>query len=188
MNLVFDPSVSEDGFKVQSLLLLTLASYARFERDQGNRALTTAIDLALRIGLNSNSFASNQDPVFQESWRRPWWELYTITGLISLIGGMKKILVHLNHMTLLTHCEEYNKCQIQRSRTSEEMHQRFSTDDNFKWSSFAYRIEAMRILRNILDVADDATGPKCGAANASISSYSIRTAGETRWDEERRRD
>ncbi|KAI9875328.1 MAG: hypothetical protein M1823_007501, partial [Watsoniomyces obsoletus] len=60
MNFVFDPSVSENGFKVQSLLLLTLASYARFERDQGNRALTAAIDLALRIGLNTNTFASNE--------------------------------------------------------------------------------------------------------------------------------
>ncbi|KAK5357375.1 hypothetical protein LTS03_011604, partial [Exophiala xenobiotica] len=86
MSIVFDSSVSEDGFKVQALILVTLASYARFERDQGNRALTTAIDVALRIGLTSTFFAINDGPVFQESWRRTWWELYTITGLIFLIG------------------------------------------------------------------------------------------------------
>lgn len=170
-NLVFDPSIPEDGFKVQALILLTLTSYARFERDVGNRALTAAIDLALRIGLNSNSFAYNQNPVFQESWRRTWWELYTITGLISLIGGTNLRLSQPDHMILPAHCEDYETCQTFRIKTTEEMQQRFSTESNERWSSFAYRVEAMRILSNVLDIAPDTAGPRCDAANASISSF-----------------
>ena len=170
-NLVFDPNTPEDGFKVQALLLLTLASYARFERDLGNGALTAAINLALRIGLNSNTFACSQNPVFQESWIRTWWELYTITGLISLIGGTNVRLSQPNHMALPTHCEEYETCQTFQYKTIEEMQQRFSTEANFKWSSFAYRVEAMRILSKILDISNDTAGSRCDAANASVSSF-----------------
>ncbi|KAJ9493331.1 hypothetical protein H2202_011201 [Exophiala xenobiotica] len=163
------PPYLKTVFKVQALILVTLASYARFERDQGNRALTTAIDVALRIGLTSTFFAINDGPIFQESWRRTWWELYTITGLISLIGGTNLRLVQPSQMALPTHDEDYDRCQIFQLRTSEEMQQRFSTD-NVKWSSFSYRIEAMRILSSILDLVNEATGPQCDAANASISA------------------
>ncbi|KAK5242656.1 hypothetical protein LTS06_011379 [Exophiala xenobiotica] len=180
MSIVFDSSVSEDGFKVQALILVTLASYARFERDQGNRALTTAIDVALRMGLTSTFFAINDGPVFQESWRRTWWELYTITGLISLIGGTNLRLVQPSQMALPTHDEDYDRCQIFQLRTSEEMQQRFSTEDNVKWSSFSYRIEAMRILSSILDLVNEATGPQCDAANASISSFLLSIPPEKR--------
>lgn len=176
---IFDSS--DDGFKVQSLILLTLVSYARFERDQGNKALTAATNLALRINLNSNTFAYDQDPVLQKSWRRTWWELYTITGLIALIGGMPvdPRLVHPDHL-LPTHCEAYSLCQIPPLHTSAEMQSRFSTETPFTWSSFAYRIEAMRLLRSILSLPPSSPDSRCAAAQASISSFLLSIPPEKR--------
>lgn len=38
--LVFDPSIPDDDFKVQALILLTLASYADFDRDLEKTSVT----------------------------------------------------------------------------------------------------------------------------------------------------
>ncbi|KEF52666.1 uncharacterized protein A1O9_11083 [Exophiala aquamarina CBS 119918] len=178
-NFIFDPTIPDDGFKVQSLILVTLVSYARFERDKGTRALTTAIDLALRLGLNSSDFAIGQDSVFQESWRRTWWELYTITGLISLIAGLNLRLSQPPQMKLPTHCEEYETGQGFHVKTVQDMQQRFTEETNFKWSSFAYRIEAMRILSNVLELAMSPQ-PQADAVNASISSFLLSLPEEKR--------
>lgn len=168
---ILSPGITEDGFKVQSLILYTLASYARFERDEGQRALSAAADVALRIGLNSDLFGHGQEPIFQESWRRTWWELYTITGLISLISGINCRLSQPVQMMMPTHCEDYNTCISSHTKSTEEIQQRFSAESNFKWSSFAYRIEAMRILAHVLDISGDTTSSRSTAANAAISSY-----------------
>lgn len=180
VNLILDPGIAVDGFTVQALLLLTLASYARFERDLGNRALTTAFEMAIRIGLNSNSFAIGQPPVYQESWRRTWWELYTISGLISLIGGLSLGPPLPDSMALPTHCEEYAKGNVPLVRPCAEMQDRFSADDGFAWSSFAYKVEAMRILRNVLDIDTGTSTAKVHAANVSVSSFLLSIPAEKR--------
>lgn len=51
------------------------------------------------------------------------------------------------------------------------MQQRFSVEGTFQWSSFAYRIEAIRILNSVLDITNDPHGVQCDAANASIWSF-----------------
>ncbi len=60
----------------------------------------------------------------------------------------------------------------------EEIQQSFQAESSFKWSSFAYRIEAMRILSIILDITNDSTSSRCDAANASISSYLLSLSAE----------
>ena len=164
-------SVPDDGFKVQSLILLTLASYARFERDQGNQALSGAVDLARRIGIDSDAFGQGYDPVYRESWRRTWWELYTITGLISLIGGTMFRLPQPARMTLPTSCEGYNACLVSDGGTNIAIQQRFSAESSFEWSSFAYRIEAMRILSMVLDITDELVQSRPDATESAISSF-----------------
>jgi hypothetical protein len=148
---VFDPDISNDGFKVQALLLLTLVSYARFERDRGNRALSEATSLASRIGLDCNSFGQGQSLIYQESWRRTYWELYTITGLISLIGGVEFRIRPPNGLLLPTHCEDYETGRVGELRDLGAMRPRVLMEDNFKWSSFAYKIDAMRIMTSIFE-------------------------------------
>lgn len=170
-NAVFGVDAADDAFKVQSLILVTLASYARFERDRGNQALNAAIDMAYRIGLNSNDYGRGYEPLYQESWRRTWWELYTITGLISLISGTNLRLSQPAQMTLPYECESYETCQQSYMGNGEEMQERFRAEAPTKWSSFAYRVEAMRILSTVLDVTNDASFSRSETAEASVSSY-----------------
>lgn len=170
---VYHADVPDDGFKVQILLLLTLVSYARFERDVGNKALSTACDVALRINLNSDHFARNQNSTFQESWRRTWWELFTVSGLISLISGSNYRLPLPSDMVLPAHDEEYEACSVNVIGTDNDMQRRFlSENHNDPWSSFAYRIEAMRILNTVQDLATTtASDDEVEAAKASIISF-----------------
>ena len=148
---VFDPNIPDNGFKVQALLLLTLTSYARFERDRGNKALTEATSLASRIGLDCNGFGQGQGLIYRESWRRTYWELYTITGLISLIAGMNFRIRRPDDLLLPGHCEDYKSGRFGESRDLRAMRQRVPMEDKFKWSSFAYKIEAMRIMSSIFE-------------------------------------
>jgi hypothetical protein len=178
--IVYDPSTPEDEFKVQTLILITLASFARFERDRGVHALKTAVGLAGRLGLGSSTHGIGQDPIFQESWRRTWWELYSIAGLISLISGTDLRLNQTANMTLPYACELYDSCQTAPVGTFEDIKQRSLLDSPSAWSSFAYRIEAIRILSDVLDITSGSTPARCDAAAASISSYLLSLPAEKR--------
>jgi hypothetical protein len=187
--LVFSPDIPDDGFKVQALLLFTLASYARFERDVGTKALMEAIDLCLRIDLDSNTFGSEQGYVFQESWRRTWWELYTITGMISLISGVNFRVRRPDDLLLPGHCDDYNAGRVAQSRDMQEMRQRFFTEGDVRWSSFAYKVEAMRILSSILENDNGSrllTTTQVEAAGASISGFLLSLPEDKRhpWKED----
>ncbi|KAM0272255.1 hypothetical protein ACHAQH_008752 [Verticillium albo-atrum] len=179
-NAVFESDVVNDAFKVQSLILVTLASYARFERDRGNKALKAAINVAYEIGLNSENFARENEPLLCESWRRTWWELYSIAGLISLIGGTNMRLSQPIDMTLPYDCEAYEACQTPRMGTVREIQERFRAESNTKWSSFAFRVEAMRILSMVLDVNNGTSSSDKVAAEAAVSSWFLSLPEEKR--------
>lgn len=179
-NIVVGPEDPDNVFQIQALILTTLASYARFERDIGNTALYAAIDAASRIRLGFNNFALDHEPLLRESWRRTWWELYTIAGLISLISGTNVRLIKSPQMTLPYACETYQASQVAPMGTLEEMQQRFLHESPFEWSSFAYRIEAMRILLSVLDITQDSSQTECDAASASVSSYLLSLPVEKR--------
>jgi hypothetical protein len=47
-----------------------------------------AVDMALELGMNRQEFSVNNGEgcnVLEESWRRTWWELYVIDGLLAAI-------------------------------------------------------------------------------------------------------
>jgi hypothetical protein len=150
-------SVPDDGPKVQSLLLLSMALFARFEQAQGAEALQTAINLALRLGMNHKvfgSFNSQGNDVIEESWRRTWWNLYTVDGLVSAIDGLGWVSILRDVPTdvpLPCECVDYLECRPRLSnKSSFDMQNRVFAEDNHPWSSFAYEVEAVRIMHNIL--------------------------------------
>ena len=179
-NTVFESSVINDAFKVQSLIIITIASYALFERDRGNRALNAAIDIAYQIGLNSDTFGQDHEPLFRESWRRTWWELYTISGLISLFGSTNVRLPQPMYVALPCDCEAYNACEAPRTANAAGMRERFRAETSTTWSSFAYKVEAMRILSMVLDIAQESPSPRSRAAEAAISSWLLSLLDEKR--------
>lgn len=75
-----------DGFKVQGLLLLAVIEHAHGQEENAYLKIQMAIDLALELGMNRTSFAlvnSEGSSVLAESWRRTFWELYVVDGLLA---------------------------------------------------------------------------------------------------------
>ncbi|KAG2185718.1 hypothetical protein INT43_002153 [Umbelopsis isabellina] len=165
--------IPDDVFKVQSLLILAIASFARFEREEGGDLLKRAVDVAQKIGLNSANFGEREQPLFRESYRRTWWELYTIVGIVSLIMPFGLKLDIAWSLPLPCHCEEYNNGQTSLTKTPQEMLDRFLAEGSFSWSSFAYKVEAVRILVNIIDLSNDlfVSQSQVDAAATSIASF-----------------
>lgn len=174
---VFEPGVPTDIFKVQTLLLLTITSYARFEREQGTRALHAAISTAYEIGLDSDACGQAHDSLLQESLRRTWWELYTVTGLISLVSGTQMRLNQPERRALPGDCSVYNAAKSSPTPNNDvcDMRRRFRAEDTSAWSSFAYKVEAMRILSMVLDAPaqhqDDSSQAGSQAAEAAVASF-----------------
>ncbi|KAH7012517.1 uncharacterized protein B0I36DRAFT_339522 [Microdochium trichocladiopsis] len=152
-NAIFAPGVPQDAYKVQTLVLLTLAAYARFEREQGAQALNAAISTAYEIGLDSDTYGQDHDPLLRESWRRTWWELYTVTGLISLVSGTHTRLSQPERRELPGDCNAYNASTPSSTPHMDvrDMRRRFRAEEAAACSSFAYKVEAMRILSMVLD-------------------------------------
>ena len=150
-------NAAEDVYKVQSLLLLSMALFARFEVPQGIEALQTGINLALRLGMNHRSygsFNSHGSEILEESFRRTWWNFYIVDGLVSAIDGMgwTSILRDVpTDVPLPCECTDYLDCRPRLSNKSlSDMQNRFFADENQSWSSYAYEAEAVRIMHNVL--------------------------------------
>lgn len=146
----------QDAYKVQAFALLAMVSFSRTEQQEGQAYLKSAIDLALWMGLNQKDFAvrfGENDTTLQESWRRTWWDLFIVEGLIASFTGQREssILRTVKTDVLLPgDCESYNACSpLGNPRSFEEMQDRAFSDEDFQWPSFAYKIEAMHLLYSV---------------------------------------
>lgn len=180
-NKILSDDVPDDGFKVQGLILYAFISHARMDRDSGESALTKAVEIALRIGMNREAFAiqnGQNNPILEECWRRTWWMLMVLEGLVTVIGGQSTPYVTYSTFTdvaLPGHDEDYNELRVcSELRTLADLHNRVISEDTFSYSSLAYGIEAAYILGAVLSLGPDTfavTDPQVEALDASISNY-----------------
>lgn len=180
-NSVFSPNVPDDGFKVQTLLLLAIASLARAEPDQGQTILEISIKVALRVGMDQAMFAvqhGGNDYTLQESWRRTWWDLYVVDGLVSAINTSTYPSQLRNVRTdvlLPGSCNDYNKCSVSMTPLSHnDMRNRAFSEIQLTFSSFAYKVEAMHIMHKVLELGPDGSNfvdTQVEAMDVSISNF-----------------
>lgn len=77
---------ARDGYMVQALLLYAIALYARDEQTRARQILSSAIEIALELGMHREGFAVNNSHgsrYLAESWRRTVWELYVVDVMFS---------------------------------------------------------------------------------------------------------
>lgn len=178
---ILSDDTPDDGFKVQGLILYAFVSHARMDRDSGESALKKAVEIALRIGMNRETFAiqhGQNDPILEECWRRTWWMLMLLEGLVTVIGGQSTPYTTYSTFTdvaLPGHDEDYNELRVSPElRTLTDLHNRVISEDTFSYSSFAYGIEAGYILGAVLSLGPDTfavTDPQVEGLDASISNY-----------------
>ncbi|KAL4811061.1 hypothetical protein BDV18DRAFT_155671 [Aspergillus unguis] len=146
----------QDGFRVQALLLLAIADHSHCQQQSAHQLMQTAIDLALKIGMNLTPFArehSHGHPVVEESWRRTYWELYVVEGLIAATHDQTSSRLYHQLATVHLPCDErmYDHCNVIPSgQALHDLKSQSALDQTF--STFAYRISAVQAVGTVLEL------------------------------------
>ncbi|PGH14555.1 hypothetical protein AJ80_05875 [Polytolypa hystricis UAMH7299] len=149
MATLVDPSLPQDGYMVQALLLFSIGLLTAGDHDGVASVLSTAIRLALELGMGSHEFcvrSSYGSLVQEESWRRTWWELFIIDGYLALMRRKDKFTLFSVPSDNLLPCEDldYVTGRIPPLRSLEELDDRANSTYDAQFSCYAYRIESVR--------------------------------------------
>lgn len=188
-------NIPNDGYKVQGLVLLGMSLFARCEPEYALTIIDQAINLAVNLGMNSKTYASNYgmgNHVLEESWRRTWWELYNVDGILASMNNIPhtfRLQDFQNDLLLPSEETDYAQCKISRElRTQADFLDRtFSTED-FAYSSYAYKIEAVRLLGKVLNLGTDifaATDEQVESLDTSLANFMISLPPDKRYVLER---
>ncbi|KAL1999814.1 hypothetical protein VTN02DRAFT_3954 [Thermoascus thermophilus] len=173
-----EPSVE----KVQALTLLAVVLHSRNERPEAGDCLARAVDLAFELGLNRRSFAETMgegDPVREECLRRTWWELFVVEGMLTALGARQAFTMSAVPLEVPLPCEEriyHDGRHPPPPPTIAQFDDRVFADDEVDFfSSFAYRIEAVRILGRVVTLQGAREGQQqqdlVEAIDARIASW-----------------
>ncbi|TAQ84187.1 hypothetical protein B7494_g7482 [Chlorociboria aeruginascens] len=155
------PDMPLNGFTVQTLLLLAIATHCEDEILHSRSILDRAIYTALDISMNTSNFANlERDPVLAESWRRTYWGLFVIDGTFACINTAPSFLLYAVEANVELPCDgcDYDSGMIPRPHTLHEYDARDFEEETPVFSSFTYLIDLVRISGSIL--ALDNVNPK----------------------------
>lgn len=144
---------------VQALLLYAIALHARYEPMEAMPVLTMAANLAIDLGMHQSDFAATHgrgNPVLQESLRRTWWELYVTDGYLAALHRHTNFRCNTVATSTLLPCEDeaYSQGRVPCLTMSvSQFDARLFSDEESSFSSFSYRIEAIRILARVMAVS-----------------------------------
>lgn len=108
-NALLRETPPRDGFTVQALLLYCLALQAMSDQTMAIHILNEAITIALEIGMNRAEFAAENgrgESTMEESWRRTWWELYVVDGMVAGVNQAKSFRLFTQPADVALPCEE----------------------------------------------------------------------------------
>ncbi|KAH0524486.1 hypothetical protein TsFJ059_006990 [Trichoderma semiorbis] len=151
MRLLDDLTQPQDGFKVQAMMLSIVALDGCCQNEKAAQLLGRTETLALSIGLNKAHFATlngRSNPVLEESWRRTWWDLFIIDGMVAGVHRMTNFLLYDVPAEVSLPCEEhqYLSGHIPQPMSLEDLEDREFSGDERRFSSFSYRILCGRNL------------------------------------------
>ncbi|KAF2638326.1 hypothetical protein P280DRAFT_405152 [Massarina eburnea CBS 473.64] len=147
-----------DGFAVQALILFSIGLHANNEVPRAAQIFAIAHNLTLELGMNRIDFAiinGNNDPMLEESWRRTWWSMYTVNGMMTAVNpGIQFQLKDIaTDVPLPCENEQYFSGQIPYPSTLQDYDDAPFALEQITFSSFAYLIDAIRILGKVFECA-----------------------------------
>lgn len=166
--------------KVQALLLLTIVLHSRNERQEAGSLLAQAMDLAYELGMHRRLYAESmaeEDPIRRESFRRTWWELFVIEGMLTALGSRPSFTASTVPFEVPLPCEEriYQEGLHPPASppTMADFDNRVFADEDTEFSSYSYRIDAVRLLGRVLLLSESATGQEdiVESVDARIASW-----------------
>jgi hypothetical protein len=151
-------SYPRDGYSVQAMILFSIGLHAHNEVPRAAQIFTIAQSLTLELGMNRIDFAimnGNNDRQLEESWRRTWWSMYTVNGMMSAVNpGVKFTLKDIaTDVPLPCEDHQYLSGQIPYPHTLQEYDDSTWSGEEQTFSSFAYLIDAIRILGKVFEVS-----------------------------------
>ncbi|KAL2881091.1 hypothetical protein SGCOL_003381 [Colletotrichum sp. CLE4] len=157
LRLVQDPTTRRDGFFVQALILLIVGLDGSCEQEKARNLLGDAERIALELGLNTREYATQYGrgiPVLEESWRRTWWDLFVVDGMVAGVHRQTNFLLFDVPTDAALPCEEhqYLSGSIPPPLTLTDLEDQDFSGDDREFSSFAYRILAGRNLGKFMRV------------------------------------
>ncbi|KAJ5257090.1 hypothetical protein N7478_013194 [Penicillium angulare] len=142
---------------VQALLLYSTIMRARNDTAQTEASLSQAIDIAIELGMNRRDFATTFSGGKQheaESLRRTWWGLFMWEINMAVIDRKITLRCSAIFSDVCLPCEESTYASLQpipEPQSLASFRTRIFTDGEAgNFSSFAYCIEAVRILARVL--------------------------------------
>ncbi|KAH8586593.1 hypothetical protein B0O99DRAFT_528392 [Bisporella sp. PMI_857] len=154
-SILASSSPPKDASMVQAMVLFALALDGCNDQKRASQILIRAQSLALELGMNEREYAVLNNLgslIYEESLRRTWWELYIVSVVAAGFHGRGTF--HLSNImfNLPLPCkeEEFAAGCIPPFHTIEEFDGLPFSDDNIEWSSYTYRIAAVRNLERIL--------------------------------------
>ncbi|KAI1500432.1 N-terminal binuclear Zn cluster-containing/DNA binding domain-containing protein [Biscogniauxia marginata] len=155
MRLVNAPDVAKDGFLVQAMVILLIGLDGSRQQDKAKEILLTAERIAIEIGLYTRAFATMHgagNPRLEESWRRTWWDLFVVDGMIAGVHRQTSFLLFDIVADVGLPCEEheYASGQIPRPMYLEDFDDQVFSGEERVFSSFAYRVASIRNLGRMM--------------------------------------
>ena len=108
--LISEATCPRDGFLVQANLLVAIGLDGSAELRQALFFLNQAEHIALEIGLNQEHFAAfngQGSSTLEESWRRTWWELFVVEGMVAGVHQQSSFGLYDVASSVLLPCEEH---------------------------------------------------------------------------------
>jgi hypothetical protein len=143
---------------VQACLLHAISLCARNEIREGQRMLAQAIETAINLGMHHREFATlhaQHGPTEEESMRRTWYELYVTDGCIAAFQRKSGFQTNTVRADVLLPCDDsiYDNglCPLNPASRGDFESSVFA-DEEMVFSSFCYRIEAVRLLGRVLTI------------------------------------
>tara|TARA_R110002003_G_scaffold505_7_gene20178 strand:- start:21020 stop:22528 length:1509 start_codon:yes stop_codon:yes gene_type:complete len=142
---------------VQARILYTVALFSQNDSREGQRVLDSAIESALRLGMHRRDFAAlhaNGLTVLEESMRRTWYELYVTDGCIAALQRKSTFRTNSVNANVLLPCDDfiYEGGMCFMPSTLEDFQSSVFAEEEKVFSSFCYRIEAVRLLGRVLTI------------------------------------
>ncbi|KEQ90914.1 hypothetical protein AUEXF2481DRAFT_70690 [Aureobasidium subglaciale EXF-2481] len=164
---------------VQARLVFAIAIHARGEANEGVAMLQLAIDLAIDLGMNTTVFATsnaNLSPCLAESFRRTWWELFVVEGIMSAVHRRPSMRTASVVSGALLPCEDFTYADgacFSGSPSLSQFSDRHFAEEEVDFSSSCYRIEAVQILSRVLSIANAEAHPdEVQAIDNSLAAWS----------------
>ncbi|CEJ62280.1 hypothetical protein PMG11_10782 [Penicillium brasilianum] len=143
---------------VQALLLYSIIMRARNENAQAESSLTQAIDIALELGMHREEFVITAGAGREheaESLRRTWWSLFIWEVYVGTLHEKIQLRCSDVFSDVQLPCEESTYSSLETIPPPQSLaafRSRIFTEDEdvSHYSSFAYCIEAARILARVV--------------------------------------